>query len=93
MLLFVVSKNLRQQTEHLILDECFSFIDFFLINYPRSSTLRVSQNFSNLVLIPCSVGVVLLKSLCHFRLTTVPDSNLTMSRTILTLISINPDFF
>ena len=61
---------------------------FFLINYCRSSTLPVSQNLSNLVLITCSVGVFLPKSLCNFRFTTVPDSNLAMSKTILILISI-----
>ena len=38
-----------------------------------------------------SVDVFLLKSLCHFRLTTVLDSNLVMSKTILIIISIDTD--
>ena len=40
-----------------------------------------------------SVSVFLPKSLCHFRCTTVADSNLVMSKTILILISINAQTF
>ena len=42
-----------------------------------------------MILIPCSVGVFLPKLLCHFRLTTVTDPNLAMSKTILILILIS----
>ena len=47
--------------------------------------------FQVMVLILCSVGVVLPKSLCHFRFTTVVDSNLAMSKTIFILISADTD--
>ena len=46
-----------------------------------------------MVLIPCSVDVFLPKSLCHFRFTTVNDSNLAMSKTIFILISIDTSTF
>ena len=46
-----------------------------------------------MVLIPCSVDVVLPKSLYHFRFTTVADSNLVMSKTTLFLIFIDKQTF
>ena len=74
-------------------DECwrqsFNFINFFLINFTvglqdrdRSSILPVSQNLSNLFLIPISVGAFWPKSLCNLCFTTVSDSNFAMSKTI-----------
>ena len=42
-----------------------------------------------MVVIPCLVGVFLPKSLCHFRFTAMADCNLAVSKTILTLISID----
>ena len=46
-----------------------------------------------MVLIACSIGVFLTKSLCHFRFTTVTDSNLAMSKTIVIVISIDTQTF
>ena len=42
-----------------------------------------------MILIPGSFGTFLPKSLCHFRFTTVPDSNLFMNETILIFISVD----
>ena len=44
-----------------------------------------------MVLMACSVDVVLPKALCHLRSTTLPDSNLAMNNTTLSLISIDTD--
>ena len=40
---------------------------------------------------PCSVDVDLPKSLCHFRFTTVPNSNLAMSKNIFIFTSVETD--